>query len=606
MKLFENLKTTNQNIEQWVQYALTVSFLSYIVLRAIFVPIVHDEFASYTYYVQNNNFLPYLSHQDANNHFVNSALASACYHLFGNHWLVLRIPNVLAAGLFAFYVLQFAKLLKHPSTRIALVLALLLSHNFIEFFAYERGYGLSFAFLFGAIYHLYQSFRSSQLKHHILFAIWLSLSLFANVILIYTGLILFAIYILDKFLQRTTPLKKSIPIIVFLVIALGFIIKLLFSYREAGLLYSGSPEGFWMTTVASLVKQLTERLSVLHFFLLVYPSFFLILLLVLHIKNHSFWSYCKTSGGIFNLAFAGNIAAIILGHYLFGINFPDERLGLQLFPLLIGAFVFAVDQFDAKEWKLARLIIVAPMCFFPIHFAFNANLDHSSLWTRECIPPSFYKHLDEESKKGENLNLGAYATNHFNWSYYIQRGNFKVPHAQCSLYPDTLHQYQIVDTASLHLFDPYYTPVLYSESASLYLMKRKQEIKKTLLFTIEEKEVVKDTNKLFVGLHKEAATRVANKTLYVEYEMNIQSSEHPFNAQLVFVSKDSSGVANQYQYIALNWKNARYEGNKVNFKDALFTQAIDPTSDRIESYIWNIDRTKFSVTKLKMKVYTVD
>ncbi len=60
------------------------------------MPFCHDESATFFYYVQNGDFLPYTSHVDANNHFLNSFLAWICLRLFGDAPLALRLPNILA------------------------------------------------------------------------------------------------------------------------------------------------------------------------------------------------------------------------------------------------------------------------------------------------------------------------------------------------------------------------------------------------------------------------------------------------------------------------------------------------------------------------------
>jgi len=45
-------------------------------LRAYFIPFSHDEAATFFFYIQSDNYLPYSAHVYTNNHVLNSALAN--------------------------------------------------------------------------------------------------------------------------------------------------------------------------------------------------------------------------------------------------------------------------------------------------------------------------------------------------------------------------------------------------------------------------------------------------------------------------------------------------------------------------------------------------
>ena len=74
------------------------AFLVFVIvcLRAFLIPFSHDEAATFFFYIQSDNYLPYSAHVYTNNHVLNSALANICYHLAGSHRFVLRIPNIIA------------------------------------------------------------------------------------------------------------------------------------------------------------------------------------------------------------------------------------------------------------------------------------------------------------------------------------------------------------------------------------------------------------------------------------------------------------------------------------------------------------------------------
>ena len=83
----------------YILLLLSVIVFIIVALRSVFVPFTHDEVATFYYYIQSQNFLPFYAHIDANNHVLNSATASLFYCLFGNHPFILRIPNLIGLAL---------------------------------------------------------------------------------------------------------------------------------------------------------------------------------------------------------------------------------------------------------------------------------------------------------------------------------------------------------------------------------------------------------------------------------------------------------------------------------------------------------------------------
>ncbi len=75
---------------------IIVSAIVFIIagIRCATVPFNHDETATFFYYIQSGDFLPFLSHVDANNHILNSGLGWVCYKLFGDSPFSLRLPNL--------------------------------------------------------------------------------------------------------------------------------------------------------------------------------------------------------------------------------------------------------------------------------------------------------------------------------------------------------------------------------------------------------------------------------------------------------------------------------------------------------------------------------
>jgi len=107
----------------------------------------HDEIATFHYYVQTARFIPFFSHEDMNNHVINSALSSLFTYIFGLSPLVLRLANLLFFPLFCFFIWKLAIQFKTKLIRWWFIISLFLVQGFIEFFSLSRGYGMSMALL---------------------------------------------------------------------------------------------------------------------------------------------------------------------------------------------------------------------------------------------------------------------------------------------------------------------------------------------------------------------------------------------------------------------------------------------------------------------------
>lgn len=90
-------------------------------LRAFLLPFSHDEAATFFFYIQSDNYLPYSAHVYTNNHVLNSALANICFHIFGSHRFFLRLPNILSFIVMCYGIYKLFKYLKNNSSKLILI-----------------------------------------------------------------------------------------------------------------------------------------------------------------------------------------------------------------------------------------------------------------------------------------------------------------------------------------------------------------------------------------------------------------------------------------------------------------------------------------------------
>ena len=118
-----------------IYWAFCSAVLVMVVLRCINVPFSHDEVATFYFYIQPGDFLPFLSHADANGHFLMSLLSWISFKLAGSSTLALRLPCIGAYLLLTYSVFKINKLLHGLAVKIIFTSAFIFSFNFINFYS---------------------------------------------------------------------------------------------------------------------------------------------------------------------------------------------------------------------------------------------------------------------------------------------------------------------------------------------------------------------------------------------------------------------------------------------------------------------------------------
>lgn len=134
-----------------VFFLIFAALFCVVVYRAMHLTFTHDESLSYQI-INGDEGLK----GTANYHYLNTWLMNICQHVFGDSELSLRLPNVLAFLLYAFYAYR----LLLPNSFFLLTLSgaflLLLNPYLLDFFSLARGYGLSLGFMLASLYHCLQ------------------------------------------------------------------------------------------------------------------------------------------------------------------------------------------------------------------------------------------------------------------------------------------------------------------------------------------------------------------------------------------------------------------------------------------------------------------
>jgi hypothetical protein len=300
-----------------------------IALRAFYIPFSHDEAATFFFYVQSNDYLPYQAHIYTNNHVLNSALTTLCYHIAGSNRFVLRLPNIFSFLFLCVGVFKHFKHLKTIYAKIILITFFLLTLNFLDFFELCRGYGLSFAFIVLGCAYLMDYFQDKKTKDYILFSICLQLALSANLILVVLlTILLFFIFVFQ--IKNKLLFKPAIIITqIFNVFILLFWIKFSFFYKEQGVLDSGVGDNYWEVSFKTLMLFLfgTDVLWMQVLILLAFAG-------VLFFTIKTFFRSPISLNRLFtpNLFYTLILVILIIAFYIqkkfLDVNFPEDRTGV--------------------------------------------------------------------------------------------------------------------------------------------------------------------------------------------------------------------------------------------------------------------------------------
>lgn len=602
---------------------IVLSFLVfvYLTLRAIYVPLVHDEIATFFYYIQQLDVNPLAgANPDANNHILNSYLSGISHKLFGYSAFSIRLPNLLSFILYAFFVFKIGQFLTKKWTQIVFYLSLLFAAYFVQFFALSRGYGMSMAFLFGVFYHVLCLYKKTSVRHlsfgllFSLLAVYANMSLLPIILLLAVGMKFLALKEYKSFLS----LKKyavSVPVILLWLVGVYYAIKISFKMKEEGSLYYGELDGFWEITIKSQLLMLFENDGM-------YPQVILFIGLLIMAMIYFNLLYAHKISSIFKSSFfffymlLGSIVGIELMAILLEVNYPEDRVGMYLIPLFIGAFCFGVDAIEGKRMQ----VVLIPLLLIPLHFIYSLNLKKTSLWKYGYIPERFYQEIKNEPDQndyattvgGDGQRIFIYteklyvdtSANKPNMMQLWQKSlfdtnlNIKVPN-----HPAQYFDYLICKPKYVKDILPLYDSIDYAELTEFRLYKRKKKAQK-----IKLKEFKTDprgeSDEEFVEFYHEYFDSLDYDALQLGLKLNLQSLRHPFRARVVAELKYKDGEQIDYQFFQLNWmypKMVKENTVKQSFIFNNLKHYLQKGPLELKLYLWNIDKQRFGNSSSEKK-----
>lgn len=423
--------------DRYVLPVIGLLLLAGVAIRAALMPLVHDEAASLFWYVDRNEFLPYLSLWDANNHYLNSAFGIFVTKLFGEHLLSIRLLSVLAYSGFIWAAYRCVLTINGSLIRWCVLVALVLCPFVIDLFSLFRGYGPMLAFWMLALERMVAFERSGDRRT--IFWMWVFILLAnASVLTILPVSLLLFVSVLKPMLRSSSnEMAKWSRFGIAIMAASGLSIGLLLSWelKRRGLLYHGSTEGLIKVTVMPLVELLfgsDDRWSVGIVMLAGGMA-------AISAIRSSSWSR-KVCGTLF----LGDLLLRIPAAIFFDVNYPEDRAAVHLVPLFILLVGWMLDGTDRSFIKVRSVALV--LLILPLRSLLSIDPLHTSLWPEQAVPVEWLRTISDEQKKlSRPLVLGTYHQLQLNVPYLARIHGIDLPLAETEDFPHAPADMYIVD-----------------------------------------------------------------------------------------------------------------------------------------------------------------
>ena len=427
---FGSMNKKLDQIINWAIIIIAIFFIGLVARKALISSFVHDESLAYnTYVIQSFRNIILSEPATANNHIFNTILMKLSGICFGPSEFALRLPNVLAFIGFLIFLILIMRKTGNRLLYLPFFIIIVANPYLLDFFALARGYGLGMYFMTGSLYFLMQFMSGEKRKDYLLALVFSSFAVWSNFVFLHFHFALILVSNLIFILESSSFLKYkkselfvdlfrfnmiSIITSAFLGIVIYEPVRKLFRYHQ---LYDGGANGFFSDTIASLSKGICYEISENK---LVIGAIFIMIALFILISAFSFlWILFKERlASLRNkevFVFSGILLFIIgqiqVGHYLFGMKYLHNRMGLFLIPLILlssyYSFSFLIHRFKLKRIVFSFVFALAVITIF--HFSYSIDIESYYEWRYDKNTKKMISNLKKDviaNTNGAPVSLG--------------------------------------------------------------------------------------------------------------------------------------------------------------------------------------------------------
>jgi hypothetical protein len=570
-----------------------------VTIRCIYVPFSHDEVATFNFYIQSGSFLPFLSHADANGHFLMSASSWVFFKLVGSSPLALRIPCIMAFVVLCYGIFKLNKLLPSITTKLVLTSAFIFSFNFISFYSLCRGYGMSVAFLTLALYYFFVFKRYGAISHFLKFLLFSQIALSANLTLVFVvGISTFLLLLLQYKNKGLYKLPVLFAIVWHLAL-LFFWIKYAFYLKESGSLYYGSGDSYWEVTFKTLIETVLFKSQMANVSVVTLFSIMIAFFLYKAVTKKTAFLF-ESSFSVSLIILCSLILVFFLLKLFLGVNYPEDRTGLFFYVFFVLSVCFMLCEFDTK---IRTVFLLVPL-FFLSYFMNHLNFRVHPWRVYETMPVRFFETLIEEQHKADHrITIGGHRVREFFYAFLNYKSSEKLNHMTS---PEALQMncdYAIAYKQDKPWYDKYYDELDEDTDWDFRLIKRKVPLVRNLVYSNSQGILWKGLGEYYNAFEKTDTTFNFENPLCAEFELSVKEAPEPFNAWLVLQIDDANDETNNSLLrIPLNLVKFSWNGTK-QFTLSIVTGKMPLKIKRIVAYLWNMDKKQIEIKLNAFNLY---
>jgi hypothetical protein len=578
---------------------LFLFILTYLILRIIFNGTLHDEIATFMFFIYNGDFRGETIVWDANNHLLNSFLGNLFYPLFKSNISLYRLFNLFGFFLFFYGNYKICSRFKTLNLNWIGLLTLTCIPFVIEFFGYCRGYGLSLGFF--SIFLLYFLEFLEHPKFYKLFIsiVALLLCVSANLTFINTALLTFA-YLLTFLILHWNKLSNQNKITIPLSLLFGISIliplaQFAIELKEHGALYYGGKTGLWEITGKSLSKYIffSESFLLKYIYIGLFILFLGMCLKLILKRKTIFESFQFVAYLLF-----GNLTGVFMLAFLFDVNYPEDRAAFYLLILFLTLFLFYLEQLKYGRYIQYCLFI------FPILFFSKLSINTSVFYPDDRMTDAFYQKVKKEIDSSNSIMI--YPTMNWNWPF---KESFQVKKSSVALFYNfntTLTDVILTKTTEIKNNDIFtlYDVIARDKQSNYIAFKRKNKLKKKEIFTPFLSEKKAGTMEYTSMLELDSLELLHNKNIQINIEGHLQTFKPKNKIQLIVQTFDS---INQLDYFYYSFETC-FQGQLIDsdFSHHFVLEHVNPNTKLIKIYLWNRAPDKLILDKGKVTFYELN
>ncbi len=583
-------------IERYFYLGISTLVFAYATLRAIYVPVVHDEAATFFHYIRLDAIIPGHALWDANNHLLNTLLAYLSTYVFGEDPLWLRLPNLLALLLFIVYVWRIGQWVENRIVRFLLMAALLTASLQLEFFSFARGYGLSIAFMMGALFHTITYLQNAAWRQQALVWICMMLALLSNMSLLNTHISIMGIILL--YLLWTRKGLKSIHYLLLIVCGGGILAAAALyalKMQALGLLYTGSRDGFVSVTTWSFAKY---QFGV-EFLWFAWGLALAGLAAAIFVLWSSFTTKAERNpaGIVVSALLLLNVFGAVILEVILGVNYPEERTALYFIPLFILTIGFALNHLVEirKSFQYAALLLL----YFPLECAASVSLSSSHLWYDIHIDPRIHSmalELSEESEvplriSGRNMYAMA-------WAYFNSTRGGNTQLIEYQYYPDSTAHLLVANVDDTRFPKIGGQMLFKNERTGMALIQNPNPISRSSPDTLLEDGGIYNGTSAYFNIAEWSPS--GDEYGLVEFQFDAISLGASTHGQFVFTAQDIDGNVLVYDFMPLHWMMKSWKGERTKVSRG-YNFPKNATIAKV--YFWNISGDSLQLNVGPVSIY---